>query len=316
MFAMMPRQWTPVLPLTALTGKLLPVELAGERLVLFRDAAGAWHALLDRCPHRSAALSLGSVTPQGELRCRYHGWHFAGDGRCTRVPLNPVNEAALAKIWATAVPVRQLAGMLWIFTGTATDAEPVLPESLQGPVEGFGVYCQEWRAHWTRAVENFIDFAHPPYLHQQTIGAYSHDFAERGGQARIELTETPDGFMTLNFMGGRGYGFRVDWHRPNLSCLHFGATPDSRLHVFSVPVNPRLTRVMTVRRLPPGTSTVQFAERAAQVDHTILEEDRLVVESQPGAVDCPEEISVASDGPSLAFRRWYRELVAGGGQDG
>ena len=39
----------------------------------------------------------------------------------------------------------------------------MLPASLQGPPEQFGTYVQEWQAHWTRAVENFIDFAHPAY---------------------------------------------------------------------------------------------------------------------------------------------------------
>ena len=32
--------------------KPLPVRLAGERLVLFRDESGRARALIDRCPHR------------------------------------------------------------------------------------------------------------------------------------------------------------------------------------------------------------------------------------------------------------------------
>ena len=312
MFELMPGQWTPAVPLTALGGNPVALELAGEAVVAFRDGQVAWHALLDRCPHRSARLSLGEVTAEGTLQCRYHGWRFAGDGQCKRVPLNELNERALARIRATALPTREIGGALWIFTGTQAPAEPQVPEPLRGPPGAYGTYCQEWNAHWTRAVENFIDFAHPPYLHRETIGAYSHDFAERGGTAEVVVEERDDGFSTFNFMGSRSYGFQVDWHAPNLSCLHFGARANAKLFVFSIPINATRTRVMTVRQLPRGYDPATYARRAADVDHQILDEDRVVVESHPtGPVPGPDgEVSVATDAPTVAFRRWYRDLMA------
>ena len=42
-----------------------------------RDSAGRPSALVDRCPHRNLALSLGTVHPDGNLECAYHGWRFA-----------------------------------------------------------------------------------------------------------------------------------------------------------------------------------------------------------------------------------------------
>ena len=94
---------------------------------------------------------------------------------------------------------------------------PHLPASLQGPPRQFGTYCQHWTAHWTRAVENFIDFAHPSYLHRDTIGTWTHDHAEAGAVATVEVQEEPWGFATLNYFGDRRHGFRVEWYRPNLS---------------------------------------------------------------------------------------------------
>lgn len=159
-------------------------------------------------------------------------------------------------------------------------------------------------------MENFIDFAHPPYLHRTTIGGYAHDYAEVGGTAEVEVAATDFGFTTMNFMGSRRYGFRVDWHRPNLSTIHFG--PDYMLHVFSIPLAANRTRVMTVRRLPADVDTASYAEDAADVDHVILDEDRSIVESQSGDVLAgPDEVSVATDQPSVQFRRWYRQLVRG-----
>lgn len=292
------------------------VEIAGEKLVVFRGSDGQWHALLDRCPHRGAALSLGTVTDDGNLQCRYHGWRFRGDGVCTRVPLNELTAKAVGSIRATAVPVVELAGALWIYTGALQDQcappPPELPSSLQGPPRQFGTYCQHWTAHWTRAVENFIDFAHPSYLHRDTIGAWTHEHAEGGAIATVEVDDQPWGFSTLNYFGSRRQGFRVDWYRPNLSVLHFGGSGEAKLHVFSIPVSATHTRVMTVRRLPPGADAAAWSARAATIDNTILDEDRVVVESQAGPVDDSGEISVATDAPAVAFRRWHREMLAPG----
>lgn len=316
MFELLPRQWTPALPLAALTQNPVAFELAGERLVAFKTPDNRWHALIDRCPHRGAALSLGTVNEEGQLQCRYHGWRFAGDGRCMRVPLNDVNERALARIRATALPTRELAGALWIYTGLEANQEPMLPPSLAGTPEQFGTYCQEWQGHWTRAAENFIDFAHAPYLHRDTIGVYTHDAAEGGVVARVEVDDTEFGFSTFSFLSKRSQGFQLDWYRPNLTCLHFGADADSKLHVFSIPISLNRTRVMTVRRLPHGQEAEQHAGAAGGADHPILDEDRMIVESQPGDV-CTgdEEISVATDAPSIAFRRWYRDEVLRGRSD-
>src|SRR3974377_1433789 len=59
--------------------------LLSEPVVLFRDAAGAVHALEDRCCHRATPLRLGEVVPQG-LQCGYHGLVFDGSGKCVVIP--------------------------------------------------------------------------------------------------------------------------------------------------------------------------------------------------------------------------------------
>ena len=152
MFERFPNQWTPVLPLTELTINPMPVELAGERLVLFQDNEKQWHALRDYCPHRGARLSLGVVTAEGHLRCGYHGWRYDGSGACMAAPLNDLNKAALDKIRVAALPTRVIGGAVWVYTATDPDnqdiPEPLLSESLQGDPNLFVTYRQEWKAHW------------------------------------------------------------------------------------------------------------------------------------------------------------------------
>jgi phenylpropionate dioxygenase-like ring-hydroxylating dioxygenase large terminal subunit len=315
MFRRFPNQWTPVVPLSALVSNPQAVELAGEKLVLFRDNTAQWHALRDYCPHRGAQLSLGRVTTEGHLRCGYHGWRYDGAGRCQGVPLNDLNEAARSKISATALPTQLIGGALWVYTATdqesaATAPEPLLPDSLQGDPMLFATYTQEWQAHWSRAQENFIDFAHPPYLHEQTIGAWMHDYAERGGTARVTADETEFGMRMMSYVGRNSAGFELHWYRPNLAILHFGFTAYNWLHVFTIPVNECQTRVMTVRRVNSAEALTNYTRHASGTDHRILEEDRRIVESQTGDVlSDSAEISVATDRPTLVFRRWYADLL-------
>jgi len=310
MFDRFANQWTPVLPLRDLDANPYATELAGERLVLFRDTRG-WHALLDKCPHRGARLSLGEVTGEGCLRCPYHGWQFRGDGECAAVPLNEVNAAGLERAEATALPTRELAGCVWVYTGLQPAGDPTVPEALLDPDGGYVTYTQHWQAHWTRAVENFIDFAHPPYLHERTIGAWSRPFADSGGVAHVDIEATDYGMAVMNFMGSRRHGFRLEWRQPNLSVLHFGRSSANRLHVFSIPLNEHETRVMNLRWIPGGSDAAAATEYAGQVDHPILDEDRAIVESQTGDVlSDPSEISVDTDKPSLLFRQFYKALIA------
>ena len=82
---MVPNRWYPVLEASQLGRKPVGVTRLGRRLVLWRDAAGSAVALPSRCPHRGAALKQGRVV-DGELTCPWHGFRFAPDGACTRMP--------------------------------------------------------------------------------------------------------------------------------------------------------------------------------------------------------------------------------------
>ena len=75
------RFWYPIVPSDRLTDAPFPFTLLGANIVLFRDAAGHASALIDRCAHRTAALSQGWLDA-GDIVCPYHGWAYAVDGKC------------------------------------------------------------------------------------------------------------------------------------------------------------------------------------------------------------------------------------------
>ena len=121
--------WTPVCLRRRIGRKPVRVVIANEPLVLFRDGRGGLGALLDRCPHRGVALSLGRVVADGTLECPFHGWRFDVAGANRAVPLNP--EARCETLGAMAIPVREIGDLVWVYTHPkAMDVpEPVVPES-------------------------------------------------------------------------------------------------------------------------------------------------------------------------------------------
>jgi phenylpropionate dioxygenase-like ring-hydroxylating dioxygenase large terminal subunit len=94
-----------------------PIEVrAGEReWVLYRaDAQSPVVAVEARCPHRLTRLSRGTVV-DGTLQCPYHGWRFAADGGCVRIPsAGPQGSIPPRAKLLIPVGVREVDGAVWL----------------------------------------------------------------------------------------------------------------------------------------------------------------------------------------------------------
>ena len=62
-------------------GAPVRITVLGEDLRAFRATDGSVGLVSPRCPHRGADLFFGR-NEEGGIRCAYHGWKFATDGRC------------------------------------------------------------------------------------------------------------------------------------------------------------------------------------------------------------------------------------------
>lgn len=103
-------------------GQVVQSMLHGQELALWRPLAGSVQAWENRCPHRSVRLTLGFVDGE-QLVCRYHGWRYGGDGRCTGVPSTP----ALAPPPAACVRTymcREADGVVWASLALAPRGYP------------------------------------------------------------------------------------------------------------------------------------------------------------------------------------------------
>lgn len=309
--------WTPVAMSKEVGKAPHGLTLAGERLVLFRDHEGRVSALHDQCPHRGVKLSLGKVSKDGCLECPFHGWRFASGGACTHIPLNPMPEEKRQRYAATAFPVRERGGLIWVYTRPGAEApeEPTVPSVMEQPGVHVWHYAETWNAHWTRAMENMLDSPHLPFVHRRTIGGGLAKRMKPDSRMEIEVHPTPTGFRTTSRLDEAPAEGSLDWLRPNGMSLNIPIPQRlMRLFMWCVPVDEDHTRMMLV-------STRDFLKLqplAALIDHfnkRILKEDQAVVESSH-PVEAPpvtEEHSVATDRATLAFRRWYLERKKRGG---
>jgi phenylpropionate dioxygenase-like ring-hydroxylating dioxygenase large terminal subunit len=153
-------------------GELLAQTLLGEPLVFARDAHGQPYALLDRCPHAFAPLSLGKVLPGDRIRCPYHGLEFGSDGKCVHNPHGNGNIPPSAAV--RRYPVVERHTMLWCWMGEREPDASLIPD--------FGVLDDvadvhrstedvlELDVHAELIVNNLLDLSHSPYLHEGVLG--------------------------------------------------------------------------------------------------------------------------------------------------
>jgi phenylpropionate dioxygenase-like ring-hydroxylating dioxygenase large terminal subunit len=74
---------------------LLSRKIFDEPIVIFRGDDGTPVAMQDRCVHRSAPLSQGTIS-NGQLTCPYHGWRYNKEGKVTHIPSEGPQGAARA----------------------------------------------------------------------------------------------------------------------------------------------------------------------------------------------------------------------------
>ncbi len=149
---------------------LLARTIMNEPIVLYRDADGTPGGLEDRCCHRGAPLTHGTIVEAG-LECGYHGLTFDTKGNCVRIP-GQKNIPPQARV--RNYPVVERDQILWIWMGDPARADETL-------IVDYPYHNQpgEWphrkamfpiKANYMLMIDNLMDLTHLGYVHRQTIG--------------------------------------------------------------------------------------------------------------------------------------------------
>ncbi|WP_332796158.1 aromatic ring-hydroxylating dioxygenase subunit alpha [Sphingomonas sp. LB3N6] len=205
-------------------GALVGRKIVGLPVLLFRQVDGRPAAIGNRCPHRFAPLSMGTLCGNS-VRCAYHGLAFDASGRCVH---NPHGSGALpASLSVPAYPVEERCGLLWVWPGDPASADRTTIPAYDGlnPAGfhiGFGYI--HGRANYELMSDNILDLSHIEFLHP-SLGT------PEVSRAKVEVTQgdgtvtttrhmkdemLPEGIARVYRVGGRrvNRSLRVTWYAP------------------------------------------------------------------------------------------------------
>jgi vanillate O-demethylase monooxygenase subunit len=163
------RCWHPVARSSEVGADPVKVTLLGEDWVLVRLPSGL-AAYVDRCPHRFAPLSFGSV--DGDvLRCGYHGWCFDQAGTCTEIPSMGTSDTRPARA-DVRVPggLAERHGLIFLAPEAPVTELLDIPEADDPAFQHGALDVITARVGIGLLADNFLDMSHFPFLHAATIG--------------------------------------------------------------------------------------------------------------------------------------------------
>ncbi len=297
----------------------LAVRLLGNDLVIWRTQTGDLVAAPDRCPHREAPLSAGTVH-DGCLVCPYHGWRFAEDGKCVEVPSSGVGKKVPPAAHLPAVRVQERYGLVWICLGDPVGELPTIEADTDSAYRRINSGVDIWKTSATRMTDNFLDISHFPYVHIGTFGIDANREVPK-----IDLEQLDDDFYGYaydvevgNEQGSVASGIEGDvvsrkmttgFHLPFTvrSTIHYETGLDHLILLCSTPIDD-VTSYFTFVIWRNDDFDVP-AEDIIVFDRAIGAEDKAMLERVPGVLPFEQQgtVSVQSDKPSV---EWRRRLVA------
>jgi Rieske 2Fe-2S family protein len=169
----------------AASGDYLVKDLAGESVIVTRNADGDLRAFYNVCAHRGTKLldETGDVCGHVSkaFKCPYHAWAFDLDGRLIGTPNVGEDEGFTREDFPLhAIAVEAYGGFLFVHLGNAP--RPLLDDLTDGveSITNFERYglselrvgrriTYEVQANWKIVVENYNECLHCPTVHPELV---------------------------------------------------------------------------------------------------------------------------------------------------
>lgn len=184
--AQLRRCWHPVAFGHQVASSPIARRVLGTPIVAWRDPAGRVAAALDRCPHRWARLSAGTVI-DGLLSCPYHGWRFDSTGAAVEIPQREPDRAIPPGAHLDTVAVQERFGMVWVSLDPSPDfGLPTIPEFDDDRFRAIEVGVVTYETSAAAVIDNNTDATHVAFVHAPSFGA---DQDPRIATSRVDRTE-------------------------------------------------------------------------------------------------------------------------------
>jgi phenylpropionate dioxygenase-like ring-hydroxylating dioxygenase large terminal subunit len=318
------RFWYPVVPMSLLDeAKPTSFQLLGQKIVVWLSADGKPAAAADRCCHRSAKLSLGTVT-NGLLECAYHGWRYDGTGSCLRVPQISTDAPIPKNYRIEPYACEERYGYVWVCLGDPLNKIPELPEASDSEFRLIPEFYEIWNCAGLRVMENEMDLAHPTFVHTTTFGSAEHPIPEE-----LEITETDYGLRATAILGVVNpesqqknlkmdsyithRKLEMDWFMPFTCKLRINY-PNGLVHIVvntATPIDDKSSQIVQFC-MRNDTEEQTKAADAIAFDRQVTLEDKAILESTDYDVplDAKSEQHMMTDRPGLVMRRKLAAMLS------
>lgn len=211
-------------------------------VVLYRTEAGVAVALEDRCPHRQAPLSAGTLRGDA-IECGYHGFQFDQTGRCARVP----SMTKPAPLRVQCYPIREIGPLVWIYLGDPACLDAVLPPPVLDWMTDDAFVMRkgvmEIAANYLLLKENVLDLTHLPFVHGASFSIMDWvdppKVTEEGDTVayRQEFVRSP---LAPGYAMSLGLEPRTPWNRVGMGKMLSPASHESSTEFFD-PEHPEIS---------------------------------------------------------------------------
>lgn len=178
------------------TATPLARRILSQPLVFYRTSEGEPVALWGLCVHRFMPLERGHVEGT-DLVCPYHGYTYAKDGACIKIPTGgkPSPHARLRRY-----PVVERASLVWIWMGdpdfaSADDIPDASDIGLGSDTDGWRIDTATvlpLKARPALLVDNLFDLSHVAFIHAESIPGGAHlamiDPVVESGETRLRVS--------------------------------------------------------------------------------------------------------------------------------
>lgn len=295
--SLLPQFWYIVAESKQLDGSM-PVasQVLDEWLVCYRDETGQAVVARDRCIHRCARLSCGTLKG-GRLTCGYHGWVYGQAGQVTDIPGEREHSNLKQRgLHAKTYLVLEQDGYVYVCLepGSLTPLKPFeLPSDYSA--NGHIRLTNRFQNSLANCVENYIDVPHTAYVHH---GIFRKPKAEEikttvtRQNGEVKVCYHGEGLNLGNFSWflnpARKEIIHTDrYYSPNITSVHYLLPNGYRYAITSqsIPVSNMETLVYTDIHYDFGFWT-PFAEKIVrQQAQAVIDQDIEILKQQAEVIE-------------------------------
>lgn len=319
-------------------GDAVPITFLGMPLLLIRDRSNQIRVFQNTCRHRGMIIVETPQKIEGAIRCPYHSWCYATDGRLVSTPHvggpghNTHKDIDRATLGLIEIRSHIWRDVVWVnIDGKA----PPFEQAMEDLIQRWSEFDQQayhggtdsrfelkLKCNWKLAVENFCESYHLPWIHPG-LNSYSRledhynieNYGYYSGQGTLVYRQI-EGENGVRFPDFSGLSDKWQTSAEYISVypnVLLGVQRDHTFTILLIPDGPENTVEKIHLYYPSNTTDAALRAKNTEQWKGVFKEDIFVVEGMQrgrhGAQFDGGRFSPVMDSPTHCFHDWTAKNV-------